>query len=159
MPSAGSGRWASALWRAGEAGSQPRPALSCGHGSPGDRRWMKGGVTGRKGSSSLHAAWAPHVTLTPPKKLWPEYQACRQGPPTSLRLASGWGVGSAFPPRGALEARLVLGHACPVAPATSDSCNPVDCSPSGSSVHGILKARILEWVAIFFSRESSPPRD
>ena len=30
-------------------------------------------------------------------------------------------------------------------------CNPVDCSPLGSSVHGILQARILEWVAIFFS--------
>ena len=30
-------------------------------------------------------------------------------------------------------------------------CNPVDCSPLGSSVHGIPRARILEWVAIFFS--------
>ena len=30
--------------------------------------------------------------------------------------------------------------------------NPVDCSPPGSSVHGILQARILEWVAISFSR-------
>ena len=30
-------------------------------------------------------------------------------------------------------------------------CNPMDCSPPGSSVHGILQARILEWVA--FSRE------
>ena len=35
----------------------------------------------------------------------------------------------------------------------------VDCSPPGSSVHGILQARILEWVAISFSRGSSPPRD
>ena len=33
-------------------------------------------------------------------------------------------------------------------------CNPMDCSPSGSSVHGILQARILEWVAIPFSRQS-----
>ena len=38
-------------------------------------------------------------------------------------------------------------------------CNPVDCSPLGSSVHGILQARILEWVAISFSRGSSQPRD
>ena len=37
-------------------------------------------------------------------------------------------------------------------------CNPMDCSPPGSSVHGILQARILEWVAILFSRESSWPR-
>ena len=38
-------------------------------------------------------------------------------------------------------------------------CDPMDCSPPGSSVHGILQARILEWVAIPFSRESSSPRD
>ena len=37
--------------------------------------------------------------------------------------------------------------------------NPMDCSPPGSSVHGILQARILEWVAISFSRGSSQPRD
>ena len=34
-------------------------------------------------------------------------------------------------------------------------CNLMDCSPPGSSVHGILQARILEWVAILFSRGSS----
>ena len=38
-------------------------------------------------------------------------------------------------------------------------CDPVDCSPPGSSIHGILQARILEWVAISSSRESSWPRD
>ena len=38
-------------------------------------------------------------------------------------------------------------------------CKPVDCSPPGSSVHGILQARILQWVAILFSRRSSRPRD
>ena len=37
--------------------------------------------------------------------------------------------------------------------------DPVDRSPPGSSVHGILQARILEWVAISSSRGSSPPRD
>ena len=35
----------------------------------------------------------------------------------------------------------------------------MDSSPSGSFIHGILQARILEWVAITFSRESSRPRD
>ena len=34
-------------------------------------------------------------------------------------------------------------------------CNHVDCSPPGFSVHGILQARILEWVAISFSMGSS----
>ena len=38
-------------------------------------------------------------------------------------------------------------------------CNPMDCSPPGSSVHRILEARILEWVAMPSSRESFPPRD
>ena len=37
-------------------------------------------------------------------------------------------------------------------------CDPVDCSPLGSSVHGISQARILEWIAIPFSRASSQPR-
>ena len=38
-------------------------------------------------------------------------------------------------------------------------CDSMDCSPSGSSVHGILQARILAWVAISSSRASSQPRD
>ena len=37
--------------------------------------------------------------------------------------------------------------------------NPMDCSLPGSSVHGIFQARVLEWVAISFSRGSSWPRD
>ena len=37
-------------------------------------------------------------------------------------------------------------------------CDPMDCSPPGSSVHEILQASILEWVAIPFSRGSSQPR-
>ena len=38
-------------------------------------------------------------------------------------------------------------------------CNPMDCSPPGPSVYEIIQARILEWVAISSSRESSPPRN
>ena len=38
-------------------------------------------------------------------------------------------------------------------------CNPMNCSLLGSSVHGIFQARVLEWVAISFSRGSSLPRD
>ena len=41
----------------------------------------------------------------------------------------------------------------------SDSLWPVDCSPPGSSVHGILQARTLEWVAMPSSRGSPQPRD
>ena len=38
-------------------------------------------------------------------------------------------------------------------------CDPMDCSPQGSFIHGISQARVLEWVAISFSRRSSRPRD
>ena len=41
----------------------------------------------------------------------------------------------------------------------SDSLQPIECSLPGSSTHGIFQARILEWVAISFSRGSSEPRD
>ena len=41
----------------------------------------------------------------------------------------------------------------------SNSCDPMNCHLPVSSVHGILQARILKWVAIIFFRESSPPRD
>ena len=39
----------------------------------------------------------------------------------------------------------------------STLCSPMDCSPSGSSLHGISQARILEWVAISYSRGFSQP--
>ena len=37
--------------------------------------------------------------------------------------------------------------------------DPMDCHPPGSSIHGILQARILEWVAISSYKRSSPSRD
>ena len=44
--------------------------------------------------------------------------------------------------------------------SSSTLCNPMACSsPPGSSLHGILQARLLEWVATSFSRGSSQPRD
>ena len=48
---------------------------------------------------------------------------------------------------------------CLVAKLCPALCNPMDYSPPDSSVHGILQARILEWIAIPFSRGSSRPRD
>ena len=44
---------------------------------------------------------------------------------------------------------------CLVAQLCLTLCDPIDCSLPGSSAHGILQARILEWVAISFSRGSS----
>ena len=46
-----------------------------------------------------------------------------------------------------------------VAQSCPTLCDPVDCSPPGSSIHGILQASILEWDAISFSRGSSQLRD
>ena len=51
----------------------------------------------------------------------------------------------------------VLGIICSVAKLCPTLCDPSDCSPSGSSVHGISKARKLEWVATSFSRGFSRP--
>ena len=46
-------------------------------------------------------------------------------------------------------------NACEVVQSCQIICNPMDYSPPGSSLHGILQARILEWVAIPSSRGSS----
>ena len=63
------------------------------------------------------------------------------------------GVGSISGP-GTKIPYAVLSHL-----VISSSLRPMDCSPPGSSVHGIVQARILEWVAVPFSRGPSQPRD
>ena len=50
-------------------------------------------------------------------------------------------------------------YCCLVAKSCPTLGDPMDCSPAGSSVHGISQARKLEWVAISFSRRSSWLRD
>ena len=52
-----------------------------------------------------------------------------------------------------LEVKVLVTQSC------LTLCDAMDCRSPGSSVHGILQARILEWVAIPFSRGSSQPRD
>ena len=51
-----------------------------------------------------------------------------------------------------LEVLVLVTQSCPT------FYNPMDCSPSGSSVHGIFQARILQWVAVSFSRGPSWPQ-
>ena len=53
----------------------------------------------------------------------------------------------------------VMDKLCEVAQSCPTLCDPMDCSLPGSSFHGILQARVLEWVVISFSRGSSRPRD
>ena len=48
---------------------------------------------------------------------------------------------------------------CSVAQSPPTLCNLMDCSPPGSSVHGVFQVRMLEWVAISYSRGSSQTRD
>ena len=50
-----------------------------------------------------------------------------------------------------MKVKVLVAQSCPTL------CYPIDCSLPGSSVHGILQARILEWVAIPSSRGSSDP--
>ena len=65
-----------------------------------------------------------------------------------------------LPTRGSIVRWWVLCKVCLFSRSVvSNSCDPMDCSPPGSSVHGISRARILEQVAISFSRESSQARD
>ena len=55
---------------------------------------------------------------------------------------------------------LVRLDACLLSPlVVSNPLQPMDCSPPGSSVHGMIPARILQWVAIASIRGSSQPRD
>ena len=50
-------------------------------------------------------------------------------------------------------------RACTCAQACLTLCNPMDCNPPGSCVHGIFQARILEWVGHFLLQGIFPPRD
>ena len=54
---------------------------------------------------------------------------------------------------------IMYGCESEVAQSCLTLCDPMHCSLPGSSIHGIFQARVLEWVAISFSRESSQPRD
>ena len=51
------------------------------------------------------------------------------------------------------SAYVLVTQSCPTL------CEPLECSPPGSSVRGIFQVRLLEWVAIYFSRGSSQFRD
>ena len=52
-----------------------------------------------------------------------------------------------------LKVKVLVAESCPTL------CDPMVCSLPGSSIHGIFQARTLEWVAISYSKGSSPPRD
>ena len=74
-------------------------------------------------------------------------------------LGDGEGQGSLVGCRVAKNQTRLSSSVVLVAQSCPTLCNPVDWSLPGSSAHGILQARILEWVAMTFSRGSSRPSD
>ena len=100
-------------------------------------------------SQYVHTHTHTHTHISPP----PWASLLLQPPPSllsgssqSFRLSSLCYTSTSLFCAQSLQSRLMV-------------CDPIDSSPPGFSVHGIFQARILEWVAISFSRGSSQPRD
>ena len=70
-----------------------------------------------------------------------------------FRLNQRWGPGVGRGGRLEAQLKVKVAQSCPTL------WDPMDCSPPGSSVHGISQARVLEWVAMPCSKGSSQPRD
>ena len=108
-----------------------------------------------------------HQTTTGPPAPSPKCPSWRKVGQFSSHKGSPWGIHplchqevTNSSPSGTLKAEQAKNQClCSVDESCPTLCNPRDCSPPGSSVHGILRARILEWVAISFSRGSSQLRD
>ena len=81
-----------------------------------------------------------------PQEFWGQRESEPAGPAPAV-----WLITTSC--RMGLKGKAVVAQSCPAL------YNPMDCSPPGSSVHGILQARILEWIATPFSRRFSQPRD
>ena len=82
----------------------------------------------------------------PPRSEWAQQDSA----------STGWDEASVYQSRKLSGDRLsVITVSLISCSVVSDSCDPIDCSLPGSSVHGILQARMLEWVAISFSNHVS----
>ena len=85
--------------------------------------------------------WSDFIFYVHSQKIYPEIgKAARDTAPVKIRITQG-------------HCFCLAAQSCPTL------CDPMDCSPPGSSVHGISQVRILEWVAISFSMGSSQLRD
>ena len=87
-------------------------------------------------------------------KIRPVYTSKEHSAQRRKRELAGEGV---FAPTDLVKVACM--HGCSVASVMSNSLRPHGLYPPGSSVHGILQVRILEWITIPFSRGSSWPRD
>ena len=90
--------------------------------------------------------WPGHLHLSSPPVSRDSWSA---EPPAFLAVVTVTSSGTALSTR----RRSEVAQSCPTL------CDPMDYSPPGSCVHWIFQARVLEWVAISFSRVSSRPRD
>ena len=123
----------------GPPGRTTEPAAAAT--SPGSRS------TSHQFSKSSHSTPCP-AHLPSQRPLAPSRQPSRQG---ALSPTCGWLVDFKESRKEKKESEVT--QSCPTL------CDPMDCSPPGSPVHGIFQARILEWAAISFSRGPSQPRD
>ena len=85
------------------------------------------------------------------------YSTLPKGGPTARKTERGWyrAQDCRPPPRLEPSSSCSSRDACSVAQLCLTLCDPMDCSPPGSSIHGIPQARMLKWVAISYSRGSS----
>ena len=103
----------------------------------------------------LRSPGLPFLLAKPPFRCCPDPRAPASPVSEPLRAPVSWVTGSVAAVK-ALTPLLLLLFSRSVCLTLLDL---MDCSPPGSSVHGIFQARILEWVAIFFSNGSSQPKD
>ena len=127
--------------------------------TPGERTWVKfldlmtrlrprhcSNVLGTTGSCKDHQQGVIQVPLNPTKK-------------QKLRKVIIFGIFCIYKFYGSVNINLSM-RVCVLSHCSGNwFCNPMDCSPPGPSVHGILQARMLEWVTMPSSRGSSQPRD
>ena len=113
---------------------------------------FKGKVTGHKGTTQRDrtSKWADECHTS---HHFPKAPSCHYFPHFSYCLFIDWlgNIATINSIRPCMHAKSL--QSCPTL------CNPMDRSPSGSSVPGIFQARILEWVAVPSSRGSSRLRD
>ena len=105
----------------------------------------------------VHREMGPQGNGAPRKQVSREMGPYRDGPPLE-KGAQGDGAPGRAETAQFDESQTVTGIACLRAKSLQlcpTLCNPMDCSPPGSSVHGILQARIQEWVAVPSSKGSS----
>ena len=101
----------------------------------------------------MRSLWIPWTTSTVAVRSWGFEKGKRPW------WDGRWRLRSTQPPGGGLLLHTLPRKKSEVTQSHLALCDPMDGSLPGSSLHGVLQARVLEWVAISFPRGSSQPRD